>query len=611
MSGICGIAHVDGASVDASALERMTKSMAFRGPDAQETWVGGAVGLGHTLLRTTFESEGERQPLSFDGQVWITADARIDARGELIAALRSEGREARSDMPDVALILHAYHAWGEECMRHLLGDFAFAIWDARNRSLFCARDHFGIKPFFYAQAGGCLVFSNTLDCVRLHPAVPADLNELAIADFLLFGEDLEPDTTAFAHVMRLASGHCMTWSAEGLKVRAYWTLPRDLQVSYRAEGDYVERFLALFETAVSDRLRTNRLGIEMTGGMDSTSVAVTAQALLRRPGGPFQLSAYTSIFEHLIPDEEGRYAAMVAQSAGFALRILPSDDFRLFDRFDTPYVRQPEPFHDPVHVQRRDICRDAAAESRVFLTGWEGDAMLNETPKPYFRDLMRRRAWGRAAMDMLGYAVMQRRLVPLAWRDWVRRSAAVPSGPQELPYPSWISPALESRWKLRERWDNHRARARMDHPLRPNAFSIYDYLVRASNHFDWYDAGITLQPMEYRHPLMDVRLVEYCLALPPYPWCVKKHILRTAMAGRLPEAVLKRPKTPLGPWWAMMLQRDRARLPGSIAASPALRRFVDAERLQLNSADADPRVAWRDLRVMSLHYWLQSAGIGQ
>jgi asparagine synthase (glutamine-hydrolysing) len=610
VSGICGIAHVDGASVDASALERMTQSMAFRGPDAQETWAEGGVGLGHALLRTTFESEGERQPLSFDGQVWITADARLDARKEMICARSSGGREARRDMPDVALVLHAYHAWGEACVRHLLGDFAFGIWDARSRSLFCARDHFGIKPFFYSQAGGCLVFSNTLECVRRHPAVSADLNELAIADFLLFGENLEPDTTAFAQVMRLASGHCMTWSAEGLEVRAYWTLPRDIQVSHRAAGDYVERFRELFDIAVSDRLRTNRVGIEMTGGMDSTSVAVTAQALLRRQGGPFQLSAYTGIFEHLIPDEEGRYASMVAQSAGFALRVLPSDDYRLFDRFDTPYVRLPEPFHDPVHVQRRDICRDAAAESRVFLTGWEGDAMLNETPKPYFRDLMRRGAWPRAAMGMLGYAVMQRRLVPLALRDRVR-GAGAPGGPQEVPYPTWISPALESRWKLRERWDNHRARARMDHPLRPNAFGIYDYLARASNHFDWYDAGITQQPMEYRHPLMDVRLVEYCLALPPYPWCVKKHILRTAMADRLPEAVLRRPKTPLGPWWAAMLRRDRGGLPGSIAPSAALRRFVDAQGLRLNSADADPRIAWRDLRVMSLHYWLQSAGIGQ
>ena len=93
----------------------------------------------------------------------------------------------RQAAPDSELILHAYAAWGEACVQHLRGDFAFAIWDARRKVLFCARDHFGVKPFYYAELDGVFIFSNTLDCVRLHPDVSGELNESAVADFLLFG----------------------------------------------------------------------------------------------------------------------------------------------------------------------------------------------------------------------------------------------------------------------------------------------------------------------------------------------------------------------------------------------------------------------------------------
>jgi asparagine synthase (glutamine-hydrolysing) len=183
MSGIVGIVNLDQAPVDPPLLQRLTDFLAFRGPDAQETWTDRHVGLGHTALWTTFESERERQPSSLDGQVWITADARVDDRAGLIPQLESQGRTNLAEATDSELILHAYHAWGESCVEHLIGDFAFAIWDGRERHLFCARDHLGVKPFYYAQLGDSVIFSNTLDCIRQHPAVSDKLNEAAIGDF--------------------------------------------------------------------------------------------------------------------------------------------------------------------------------------------------------------------------------------------------------------------------------------------------------------------------------------------------------------------------------------------------------------------------------------------
>src|SRR4026207_274642 len=140
MSGILGTLSLDGASVD----------------------------LGHAM--------------TLDGKVWLTADARLDARTDLIRKLTPQ-----QSPDDAELILHAFEKWGENCVTHLLGEFAFAIWDSRARRLFCARDHFGVKPFFFAHIANSFVFSNTLNALRLDPRVSSELNEIAVGDYLLFG----------------------------------------------------------------------------------------------------------------------------------------------------------------------------------------------------------------------------------------------------------------------------------------------------------------------------------------------------------------------------------------------------------------------------------------
>src|SRR5437879_339887 len=118
MSGIVGIVNFDGAPVDRLLLSRMTGSLGFRGPDAQRIWLEGPAGFGHTLLRTTDEAEREEQPFTLDGQVWIVGDVRVDARRDLVSQLNAKKQAAALDRPDVELILHAYRAWGENCVEH-------------------------------------------------------------------------------------------------------------------------------------------------------------------------------------------------------------------------------------------------------------------------------------------------------------------------------------------------------------------------------------------------------------------------------------------------------------------------------------------------------------
>ncbi|MGC2720913.1 MAG: hypothetical protein WA209_15125, partial [Candidatus Acidiferrales bacterium] len=218
MSGIAGLYRRDGAPADRGLIDALTRFLSFVGPDARNTWASGAIALGHTLLATTREAKGDAQPASLEGKFWIVADARIDARDELATKLAKFKRSVRDDAADVEWILQAYAAWGPSCVEYLRGDFAFAIWDADSKSLFCARDHFGVRPFYYAELRDQFVFSNVLDCVRLHPEVSAELNDAAVADFLLFGLNCNVGTTTFRDIQRLPPAHTLTASTAGIRI---------------------------------------------------------------------------------------------------------------------------------------------------------------------------------------------------------------------------------------------------------------------------------------------------------------------------------------------------------------------------------------------------------
>lgn len=153
MSGIVGLLNLDDVPVDQSLLGSLTTHLGYCGPDRQDFRTQGRAGLGHAMLATTFEAAREEQPCSLDGEVWITADARIDDRDQLTGRLRAKGREVAPDATDVELILHAYHVWREDCVEYLIGDFAFVLWDSRRQRLFCARDQFGVIPPLLRRGG--------------------------------------------------------------------------------------------------------------------------------------------------------------------------------------------------------------------------------------------------------------------------------------------------------------------------------------------------------------------------------------------------------------------------------------------------------------------------
>ena len=261
MSGFAGVVSGRRTPVGRDVSEALAGVLAARGPDAAGRWASDSAVLLHTLFRTTDESHGERQPVSAADRFHLIGDVRLDSRAELIGTLTREGCTASPAQPDIELVMHAWVAWRDDCVHRLRGDFSFVVWDARDRRLFGARDHFGVRPFYYAAQPDGLVFGNMLAAIRLHPDVADDLDDEAIVDRLAFGQFENPASTAFAAIRRLPGGHTLTWQAGRMEVQRYWAGVPERPVRFRSAGDYVDRYRELLTRSVSDRLRTPRVAV--------------------------------------------------------------------------------------------------------------------------------------------------------------------------------------------------------------------------------------------------------------------------------------------------------------------------------------------------------------
>ena len=605
MSGIVGAYERGGGAVDRALLQALTYSISYCGPDARDTWVNGVIGFGHTMLRTTRESENERQPASLDGQFWITADARIDCRDELIAEITraSDGASARVNS-DSELILRAYMAWGEECVQHLRGDFAFAIWDAGKKLLFCARDHFGVKPFYYAESGELFLFSNVLDCLRQHPGVSADLNDAAIGDFLLFGLNCDEATTTFRDIRRLPASHSMTVSAEGLRIRRYWSAPTSGRIRYKRAEDFVEHFQILLQAAVDDRLRTDRVGILLSGGLDSATVATTARDLSRSRSGAQDLRAYTVVYNSLIPDEEGTYAHAIAEFLKIPIRLIAMDALQPFERWNDLELKWPEPVDDPFFAGLFDQFRAMATDCRVALSGEGSDNLMHFQMWPYVKDMLRNREWAALMTSVPQYLSVRSSLLP-----GLRRRAAglVGKDPTAAIYPKWLAPDFVRRLNLEDRareWSE--LTKEQPHPVLPKAHASLS-IPHWATMFEQEHPGFTHSAVEVRHPFIDLRIVNFLLAMPPFPFFFQKNLLRDATAGRIPESVRLRRKTPLqGDPLTKHMQRAGTKWLNEVDWLADMDSYTDRKSIQpfLNETNAEQLHS--SIRPLCLNFWLQS-----
>lgn len=603
MSGFVGIVNLDGRPVDRVLLGRMTGAMAFRGPDGQDTWADGCAGLGHTVLATTDAASLEQQPVTLDGNTWIVADARVDARAELCQQLDEAGQAVSRAASSAELILRAYLAWGEACVEHLLGDFAFVVWDGSRRRLFAGRDQLGVKSLFYAAVGRTVVLSNTIDCVRLHPAVSDRLNDLAVADFLLFELNHDTTTTVYADIRRVPPAHAAVWSDTSATVTRYWTLPVDEPVFYRRPGDYLDRFAELIDAAVSDRLTKAKVGVFMSGGIDSSTLAAMSQRVLNRRGVELGVCAFTTTVPGFDRDEVD-FARLVADHLRIPISIRERGAQAYDPHWDTREVHTASPQRDvPTLLADRVAYGEMSQHSPVAFYGEGPDNALQYEWRAYFRYLRRGGRYTRLAGDVARHVRHHRRLplqslVPRLLRASRERQA------WDVSYPAWVNPDLDRRLGLRDRWERFSflQPAAIEHPVRPTAYASFsgpewEHLCRG------WDAEETRAPLDVRHPYLDLRVLRYLLSVPAVPWCREKHLIRRAMRPELPEAALRRPKQGLtgDPDYAVARERG---LP-MFVPEPELLPFVVPERVP--DVSRSSMIQFRaDFRPRALNHWLKN-----
>ena len=605
MSGFAGIVQADGGTPDAKLIERMAERLAFRGPDATQIWKRPGAGFCFTLLRTGPSPQSESQPLSLDGRIWLLGDVRLDDREELVRKLEQLDEKISVDVTNEELILRAWQLWGEKSLEVLTGDFALAIWDAEVKQLWCARSLMGAMPFFYAHAGGQLVFSNTLDIVRISPEVSAKLDPNFIGDFLLQSWCPDPERTAFLDIRRLPAGHALKYSNHELSVRRYANLPIEDPVFLKRHEDYAEEFRNLLEQAVRDRLPGEVAGIFMSGGLDSTSVAAVAKKVRAagNPGG--SLRAYTVDYNPLFEDEEGAFATKVAQHLGIPIDILAGASASPFGGWEEASLSTPEPCAEPFFALHVEHYRQVAQRARVVLTGDGGDDILTGRAWSYLVYLLRRGRILATAGVFVGYVHSHGRFPPLRagirthLRRWMGRK-------EELGYPEWLAPRFERDLDLRNRWRELQQPAKTVHPLHPEGYAALTGAFWPSV-YESEDAGWTGVAVAARAPLLDQRLLRFLLRVPTVPWCINKELLRTAMHGLLLEEVRVRKKTPLrGDPLLLHAEENGWNAALSNGACDRLSNFVNCNMLSATSRPALGLSLWADLRPIALDYWLKS-----
>lgn len=605
MSGIAGLVPAGGAAPDEALLRRMAARLHTGAPDGTRLRILDGCGLAHALLLAGDEASPPAQPFSLGHHVWITADARLDARAELARALSAAGEPAAADASAAELILRAFRAWGDACVEHLLGDFAFAVWDAPRRRLFCARDHLGVKPFYHASPADGFVFSSSVSSVLLHPRVGRELDELAVADFLVHAYQQDLERTIHRQVRMLPPGHALAVEDGRVRLWRWWSLPIEEPLRYRRTRDYVDHFLDVFSAAVRERTPPGPAGIFMSGGRDSTAVA----ALARRQVPAADLRSFTAYHERLIPDQERRYAAVAGRALGIPITWTAVDDYRLFQGYgDDPRLERPEPVDAALLAIEVDQWEQAAAHSRVLLTGFGGDAVLRET-----RARLARLALGghllRAAWEAGEYAWLHRRIPRPGARTWLRTRDARQRSAAEAP--PWLDAEFARRVDAAGRVAEQNARLPAEHPTRPEAYDqltgpLWPYL------FAYSDPGFTGVPVEQRHPFFDVRLVRFLLSVPPAQWYNDKGLLRIGMRGLLPEEVLRRPKSPLpGDPLRARRERDGDGWLGGRTLGAEVGPYVDPTRVPRAAGGRGPEDGeplWMQLRPLALSLWLRGQG---
>ena len=563
MCGIAGQLRLNGRLVDRDQLGEMISSLHHRGPDARGVRVAGAVGLAHARL-SIIDLQGGAQPMSTaDGRLWITFNGEIFNYIELREELAGKGHRFAT-RSDTEVILHAYREFGEDCVEHFNGQWAFAIWDSEERKLFLSRDRFGVRPLFYTRTAESFLFASEIKALLTCPEVPAEIDLVGLDQIFTFWATLPP-RTIFKNIFQLPPGCSLTLKDGKIKVSQYWSISyaEAGKLSGADEDTLAEELLHLLEDATRIRLRSDvPVGAYLSGGLDSTVTTALVKKIANE-----RLRSFAITFEDAEFDEKSYQdeASAFLHTQHTSVRCSRSDIAHMFPEViwhtEQPILRTaPAPMFLLSELVREN-------GFKVVLTGEGADEVLGGYD--IFKEAKIRRFWGRN-LESQWRPLLLRRLYPYMEniqrqpRAYLQHFFRVGGEDLASPFfshlPRWELTAKLKMFfspEVREVTEKYDGVSEIERGL-PSDYESWSYFSQAEYLEAKYllpgyilssqgDRMAMAHSVEGRYPFLDHRVVEFASKLPPnlkMKVLDQKHLLKRAVDGLIPESIVRRPKQP-------------------------------------------------------------------
>lgn len=570
--------------------------------------------FGRAIYRRLPEDRFDAQPLIDPSAHWmVVADVRIDNRPEILNDL---GRPQSAELSDADLVLLAYTAWGDQAAERIIGDFAFAVWDARQKSLTLARDTAGQRPLHYHLGNGFVAFASMPEGLHQVPGIDPQLDQASLAAFL--SDAPRPGSATFYRgVSRVEPGQILKITRDGLKARNYWQAPRR-EIRYRKSSDYVEALREQLDRATKACLRgvENSVGAHLSAGLDSGAVAATAARLTAPVGG--RVVAFTSapragfsgpVLPGRIGDESELAAQVASRYPNMEHVIVRPENVSPLDLVGRHAGLYQEPIGHPCNFVWWSRVHDEAQARglSVMLTGEAGNLTLSAGGLSTLAEFVRTGQWlrwYREARAVAGHGPSWRGVLATSFGPWMpkpawRLLANAFGGARRIEPASFLHPSVRHEVESR-------AGAQRPADSRPGKNDRHArwQLLQQHEPANFRKGILARWGIDERDPTADRRLAEFCLAVPPeqlFSGGVTRRLARAALADRLPPSVLNAPRGYQYPDWYEGI--TPARLEQSLAeleAGRAAPTLLDFSRLRALAASW-PTEGWERIEVIGTY----------
>ena len=551
MCGIAGIVYRDGRAVDRGVVARMGVCLRHRGPDDEGVYTGHGVGLAHTRLSIIDLSEGGRQPMrSEDGRYVVSYNGEVYNFRELRQRLEKRGHEFRS-RSDTEVVLRAFAEWGESSFAMLEGMFALAVWDSEERRLYLVRDRFGIKPLYYHADTDRVVFGSEIKALLASGEVGRELDWAGLHEYLYYKTALG-ERTMFAGVRKLLPGHALTVDEDGARVWEYCSV-FDVEAVDDDYGTAVERVRELFDQAVKAHLVSDvPVGVFLSGGIDSSAITAFAS---KHYGG--KLKTFSAGFDFDRGVNELPRARAVAEHFGtdhHELHVSGGDVSGVIERL---VLCHDQPFGDAANIPLFLLCEQLGDGDKVVLQGDGGDEVFGGY-RAY--SLMAIERW----VEVFAHATTWASSIVPHWVRYYRlfehfnkvdrclRYATLRTGRWDGHQPARaFAPGARTALEASDPFARYREMYHRFAGLDAAQRALYtdSAIILPDLFFEKVDKATMAHGVEVRVPLVDTQLAAYVMGLPAkykIRWLHKKRILRRALRGVVPDAILDHPKVGFG-----------------------------------------------------------------